>query len=202
MDTQRLVAILNLPQPPGPFVERAGVIVERTTANPLFANATPTLAQLAADLAALRLAQINRLLGPAAMKARNAALRLMKRDLQQLRAFVQSLADADPEHAAQIIESAGLFVLVRSVHVKPDFEIRQGATSGTVTAHIRSRGPGATYWWELSTDSKVWTTFPPTRVANNHFANLTPGTVYAFRYQVLTAAGLSEWSQIVTFMVK
>ncbi len=77
-----------------------------------------------------------------------------------------------------------------------------GATSGAVSARAKSRGRGATYWWECSTDQKTWAGSPATRIAQASFANLTPGTLYYFRFQALTKAGLSDWSQIVSFMVR
>jgi hypothetical protein len=41
----------------------------------------------------------------------------------------------------------------------------------------------------------------PNRVATMTFEGLTPGTTYAFRFKTLTRAGISDWSQIVAFMV-
>jgi hypothetical protein len=112
------------------------------------------------------------------------------------------LADNDPDKAAEIITAAGLGIKKVAVRNKPDLEIRQGATSGSAIAIAKSRGKGTTYWWAISMDQKSWTGSGPTRTAKQSFANLTPGTIYYFRFQTLTKDGMSDWSQIVAFMVK
>ncbi len=202
MDIVRLLAALKLPAEAVAFIAVAADMVQRVTNNPLLPNPSPSVAELTNDLANLRSAQANRKQGEAAMKARNDAMRVMRRALQNLRQFVQNTADNDPEHAATIIESAGMKVRVRPVRTKPDFEIRQGSIAGLVSTHVKSRGQSATYWVAFSTDQKSWTVCPPARLANGSVANLTPGTTYYFRYQVLTREGMSDWSQVVSFMVK
>jgi hypothetical protein len=86
---------------------------------------------------------------------------------------------------------------------KAELAVLQGASSGIAIARAKSRGRGAIYWWAVSTDQKTWVVEAlPTKKAKTSFANLTPGTTYYFRFQAFTAAGMSDWSQIVAFMVK
>jgi hypothetical protein len=126
----------------------------------------------------------------------------VKRDMENFRIFVQQNADTNEAQAAGIITSAGMLIKKVTVQDKPELALYQGATTGTARARAKSRGRGVTYWWEFSSDQKTWSSASATRVANTSFANLTPGTLYYFRFQALTKAGLSDWSQIVSFMVK
>jgi hypothetical protein len=203
MNTQRLVAVLNLSSTALGVLETGDATYAKVIASAaLSACTTPTPAAFKTDLDALRGAQAVKGTGKPATAARNAALKQVKRDMENLRIFTQQLADANEAQAAQIIASAGMSVKKVAVRNKPDLAIVQGATTGSAIARAKSRGRGATYWWEYSTDQKTWTNAPVTRVAKTSFANLTPGTLYSFRFQTLTKAGLSDWSQIVGFMVK
>jgi hypothetical protein len=202
MDPERLLAVLKLPPGATEFIERTSIILQRLGPNPYFPNPTPTMAILQADLTALRNAQSLKGNGKAATKARNVAMKTMKRDLQQLLSYVQGVCDANPLEAAAILASIAMYAKAFSAHDVPDLQVRQGPVTGSAVGRVKSRGPRATYWWQTSTDQKSWSTGAPTRKATESFANLTPGTTYYFRYQVLTAAGMSDWSQIISFMVK
>jgi Fibronectin type III domain len=203
MNTKRLVAVLNLPGPVPKLLEVGDTAHTSMTASTLLSTCTnPTPAGFKTDLDALRAAQAIKGNGPAAISARNDAQKQVRRDMINYRIFVQQSADANEAQAATIIASAGLALKKVTARTKPDLAIVQGATIGTAIARAKSRGPRATYWWSSSTDQKAWVSAPATRIAQATFAGLTPGTMYYFRFQVLTKAGLSDWSQVVGFMVK
>ena len=141
--------------------------------------------------------------GPVARAARDAAKEVVKRDVAALHVIVQQIADANPEQAEAVITAAGFFVRKVAPRNKPELAIYQGEVSGTVNVRAKARGRGTVYWWAVSTDQKQWTVQPlPTRKASTSFANLTPGTTYYFRFQTFNKSGMSDWSQIVSFMVK
>ncbi len=200
---QRLVAVLNLTSKATGTLEAGDAMYAKVTASTALSACTlPTPAAFKADLDALRAAQAVKGTGKAAIEARNLTQKQVKRDMENYRIFAQQLADANPAQAAEIIASAGLFVKKGTSFRKPNLAIAQGETSGSVIVRAKSRGRGTTYWWQISTDEKSWLSSPATRIAKTTFAGLTPGTVYYFRFQTLTKAGLSDWSQVVGFMVK
>jgi hypothetical protein len=201
MKEYRAIAVVALAYD-APGVIGYGDTMLKILGNQLFANSPLTAANFKLHLDDLRAKQAARRGGPAAIAARNSALQLVRLDIEGFRVFVQQLADATPDKAAEIITAAGMRVKKVRVTNKPDFEMRQGDASGSAVAIAKSRGKGTTYWWAFSSDQKSWTVTTPTRTASQSFANLTPGTMYYFRFQTLTKDGLSDWSQIVAFMVK
>jgi hypothetical protein len=206
MNAVRLIAVLLLEGGAPAMLERGDAMEQRFATSAFFLSPAPTPnptpAAFKADLDALRAAQALKGNGPAAVAARNVALKQVKRDFENLRIYTQQCADSNESEAAAIIAAAGMYVKKVAVRVKPDFAVVQGATTGSAIARAKSRGRGVTYWWEVSTDQKTWQGSLPTRKATGTFANLTPGTLYYFRFQVLTKAGMSDWSQVIAFMPK
>jgi hypothetical protein len=203
MPTYRDVAALNLPGPVPLVIERMDEMILGATNTPLLANSNPTVAAMTADNNTLRAKQAARGTGPAAINARDDALKQVKKNAENFRIFTQQVADANPSQAATIITSAAMFVKKVVVRQKPDFAVVEGLTSGTATANVKSRGRGATYFWSFSSDGKVWVALAlPTRKATATFTNLTPGTLYYFRFQVLTKTGMSDWSQVLSLIAK
>jgi hypothetical protein len=70
--------------------------------------------------------------------------------LEQLRAYVQTIADADLERAATLIQSAAMNVKRLTLRAKRVFAVHQGAVSGAVTLVTASGGHRASYEWQLS----------------------------------------------------
>jgi hypothetical protein len=203
METQRTLAVTKLPNSPRAALERTDVVLDKMTNSPVYSAASALLATLKTDRDALAKAQTakNEGGGRAATSVRDEALKTVKIDLQKILLFVQGLADTSPSQAASIIEGAGFRVRVVTVRHKPDLEIVQGPTPGTVVARAKARGPRTTYWFQFSTDQKTWSTTPPTRKSSTVISGLTPVSTYYFRYQALTDT-LSDWSQVVSFIVK
>ena len=74
--------------------------------------------------------------------------------------------------------------------------------TGTVTLAAKAAAKRASYVWQYSTDQKTWTTAPATLQSKSGVSGLTAGTQYYFRVQPLTTAGVGDWSQTVTLIVK
>jgi hypothetical protein len=54
---------------------------------------------------------------------------------------------------------------------------------------------------KYSLDQKTWTTLPITVKAKTGVSGLTVATTYYFRVQVVTSAGVDNWSQVVSALV-
>jgi len=174
------------------------------TNNAHFPTPTVPLATLQADVAALNTAEtavLSRTKG--AVEARNAKLAVVRTDLENLKTYVQSVAAvAAPSDADAMIESAGLTIRKVTLHDKPALAAKQGSVTGTVTLAAKAAAKRASYVWQYSTDQKTWTTAPATLQSKSGVSGLTAGTQYYFRVQPLTTAGVGDWSQTVTLIVK
>jgi hypothetical protein len=197
----RLLAALMLPEQVPLLIERVDFVISKMTGNAYFPNPIPTLAALTAANNTLRVAQVaagGR--GVGLVQARNSAQLVVMQLAQELLGVVQGVADANAASAAAVIESAGMFVRKVTPPARPAFAVTEGAVTGSARARVKSQGRNATYWWAYSTDQRTWVSAPVTRVASTTFSGLTAGTTYYFRYQAMTAAGLGDWSQVVSFM--
>jgi hypothetical protein len=114
----RYLVVLNLGRSAAQTLARGNGMVAGIGANPpVFPSPTPTLAEVTASAQTVMAAQTiagTRAKGTAS--ARNTKLSAYRTLLRQLGAHVQNVADANPETAAESIESAGLTyrVVVRS----------------------------------------------------------------------------------------
>lgn len=162
---------------------------------------TPLLAQTTTDLNALDAAQQLAHKGsPAQTADRNAKLKVVQSDARQLKAFVQSVADADLLNAQSIIESSGMSVAKKPLRTKPDLAATVGKVPTTATLSAKALKSKVAYQWQMSVDQKTWTDLPGTVKATTSVANLTPGTIYYFRFRTLTVAGLSDWSTVASLI--
>jgi hypothetical protein len=204
MSTGRFLGALKITNSAPKLLVRGDGMVLGVTGSSLLTGAATAAATLKTSLDLLRTKQAAvKTGGPPARAARDLARDQVKLDMQSLLAVVQQIADANPSQAEAVLTAAGMFVRQVTVRTKPDLAIFQGTSSGMVNVRAKSRGRGTTYWWAVSTDEKAWTVQPlPTKKAKTSFANLTPGTTYFFRFQTFNASGMSDWSQIISFMVK
>ena len=200
----RSIAVLKLSHRIKNIITFAQSVAEAMTSNTSFPSPNPPLATFQADITALSNAEaavLARTKG--AVQDRNAKLAVLKTDLENLKAYVQTVADAaNPTNAASIVESAGMTVRKVTLHDKPALAVKQGSVSGSVNLASKAAAHRAAYGWQYSTDQKTWTSLPETLQAKTGVSGLTAGTVYYFRVQALTKTGEGDWSQIVSLMVK
>ena len=121
--------------------------------------------------------------------------------LEDLRHYVQTICQADADNAAAIAESAGMRLKIFTKHVKAAFAVVQGHVSGSVVCSVKASAIPTTYYFSYSLDQKSWTSVPDVMVSKITISGLTPGQTYSFRFRTLDRKGLSDFSQIVTFMV-
>jgi hypothetical protein len=124
--------------------------------------------------------------------------------LQQLRAYVQNIADATPESGASIIESSGLAVRKSITRGKQQFAAKQGSLSGSAVVTAVSAGPRSSYEWQYSVDGgKTWVDAPSTTQGKTTVHGLPTATAVLFRYLAVTPkGGQGDWSAPLTLVVK
>src|ERR1700722_18895377 len=156
----RAIAVLKLSTNVKSFISFSqSVATCMTTASTTFPSPPPPMATFAADIAALVTAEtaaVARAKG--AVDTRNAKLQTVRTDLENLKAYVQAVADAaNPSNASAIIESSGMAVRKTTLHDKPTLGVKQGSVSGTVVIAAKAVGRRASYGWQYSIDQKSWT---------------------------------------------
>ncbi len=121
-------------------------------------------------------------------------------DLGSLRLEVFLLCKADPAHAEQIIEAAGM----RVKHVKVRVPQTAGAHDGPVahSVEITGNGKGA-HNFRWSTDDETWTVYPCNGTSSHIEYDLIEGGVYYFQCQkILTKGRIGDWSTSFSIKVK
>lgn len=200
----RSIAVLKLPRPVAVLVSVAKAVVVAMTGNAAFPNPQPTLAAIQtaiADLEAAEAAAQARTKG--AVATRNQKRKALVTLLEQLRGYVQTVADADAERAPALIQSAAMNVRKVTARAPRVFAVKQGSVSGALVLVTASAGHRASYEWEYSADAgKTWQAMPPTLQAKTSVTGLSAGTTYSFRYRSVTKAGASDWSAPVSTVVK
>ena len=200
---RRIIAVLKLLAAVAALSKQAKAIVAAMTNNAFFPTPNPPLPTVTNDIAALDAAEALALgKGKGTANARNAKKAVVIRDLQLLRNYVQMIADNDADHAEQIITSALMAIKKLTPRQKRETAVKQGIGSGIVELFAVRAAAKALYQWQMSTDMKVWTNLPQTFLTKTTVTGLVAGTTYYFRYQVVTRAGVSDWSQIISILVK
>jgi hypothetical protein len=196
-------ATLNLSPVVAVLLAQCLAIVNAMTGNAYFTTPSPTLAIVTAAIQALNLAQIAamaRTKGAAA--TRDLQQKALLKVMDELRAYVQAIANSMPGQEEAVILSAKMGVKVYATRPPHTFAALWGTASGSADLHAPFVAGRKSVFWQWSTDSKTWNDLPPTLKSSTTVANLTPGTTYYFRYRVLTKAGLSDWSQPVSLLMR
>ncbi|MFT3765229.1 MAG: hypothetical protein QM820_06890 [Minicystis sp.] len=198
------VAALMLPKTHKPLITYARAVHDHMLNNPNFPNPSPTLAVFAADIAAFEDAETqaaSRAKGAA--KARDARAKKVRGHLANLRHYVQTVADAQANHAdaAAVIESAFMTVRKKPTRTRPELSIKSTGVSGSVEISARAVAHTATYYWQYSLDQQTWINAPDTMTARTVIAGLTSAQRYYFRFRALTRGGEIGYSHVVSFVV-
>jgi Fibronectin type III domain len=85
---------------------------------------------------------------------------------------------------------------------KPELAAKQGDVSTVVVLVAKVLGLPAVYWYDYSLDQKTWTTVPQTTKASTVVSGLTPGQTYYFRFHAFSRKGLTDYSQVVSLLVR
>jgi hypothetical protein len=199
---RRRLVVPRLPRSAPALILKTHGILDGMAGNPYFPDPTPSLAVVAAALAELEEAQIvslSRTRGTC--QVRDDKRKVLGRLLGQLRGYVQSVADANPEHAGSIIEGSGMSEKRAAVQHKAPFALTRGPVSGSVVLKVRSAGDRARYAWQWSTDGVLWHDAPPTQQAQTTIKGLPVGKRCWFRFRVTLKDGVKDWSQALSIVV-
>ena len=202
---RRIIAVLKLPQRRVPlYVSRARAIVEAVGRSAWFPSPEPSLAVVTTaidDLAAAEAATLTRAMD-------TVSLRDTKRDalaalLEHLRIYVQAIADANPEHAATIIQSAGMSVKDARGPGPRVFRVKTKG-GGVVDVILPSAGDRAAYEVQYSLDGgKSWLGVPQavTNKTTVTVRGLKPGSTVSFRYRATVKGVTGDFSDVITVIV-
>ena len=202
--THRPTVALSLPKKVPALIVYAQGIVEHLTGNPYFPTPAPTIAAIIAaihDLQAAETAALARAKGSIAV--RNDKRKALIGLLQQVRSYIQAIADADAANAVAVIQSAGVAVRKTPTRHARVFAAKPGRVSGVATVIATSAARRASYEWQYSTDGgKTWVPAPATLQAKTTVAGLVPGSTVEFKYRAVTKTGEGDWSQPVALTVR
>lgn len=201
----KVYVVLRRPRQTGPFLSLAKAILSAVSnAKTTFPTPTPPLTQLTNDVNAFDTAQTSALThAKGAVQARNAAMAVVIADLDQLRAYVQTVADADPSNALAIAHSAGMDLRKTKTTSKNDLNAKPGKVSGSIAVSARVAGVRSSHEWQYSTDGgKTWISAPSSLQAKTTLTGFTPLTAVMVRHCAVTKAGPQDWSQPVTVNVQ
>jgi hypothetical protein len=200
----RSFVALHLPIPVPALLTYARSIVEAMTGNASFPSPAPPLATVTGAINALDAAETAALARTkGAVLLRNEKKSELVTLLQQLKSYVQSVADANRENATSIIGSAGMAVKKTPVRKPRVFAIKPGVVSGSVELVTAATGKRGAYEWESSTDGgKTWVTLPVTLQAKTTVTGFTPGVSVMFRARPVSKTGEGDWTQPASIIVK
>jgi len=202
--THRIIAVAKIPAADAALSTFTHALIASLTGNALVPNPNPsiaTLTDLGTKFDAAQTATKTRTAGTVAV--RNAARTALRVALSTEKATIQQLADANPEQAEALVASVGMSARMTATHVKPPFAAKSGAISGSVDLAVKAAATRASYEWAWSGDGgHTWTPVLPTLKAKTTITGLPVATTCQFRYRSVTKDGVSDWSQVITLVVK
>jgi hypothetical protein len=202
--TNRIGVALGLPRKVADLLLRAQGIHDAMAANSkTLPSPSPALAVLQTDISTLATKEAAaKTRTPGAVIDRDQALTVLRVDLNSERLYVESVVNANPASAAEIVADAGMSLFKVAAHSKPPLAVKAGATSGTVKIVAKATQGAKANDWQMSTDGgKTWIDLPSTTKASTSVANLTPSTTVQFRQRAITKAGEADWSLPVPHVV-
>jgi hypothetical protein len=201
----RIIAILKLPRWQVPLLlVRTKMIVERMTGNAWFPAPVPALPLVQAAIDDLSEAEARTLTrAPDSVAARDEKRVFLRIQLEMLKVYVQGIANANPEQAGSIIESAGMYVKRGRGPAGRVFGAKQGK-SGEVDLSAPKAGDRAAYEFQYSLDGGgTWLSLPEpfTTKTTATVPDLTPGSTVHFRYRASVKGAMGDWSNVIALIV-
>jgi hypothetical protein len=194
---------LKLPTRVPDLLVHARAIVAQMTGNSWFPAPVPALQTVQGAIDRLANAETAGLSGTRGLKEpRNAARAALINLLTRLKAYVQGVADENPEHGPSIVESAAMSVATRTLSPKPALSVFRGRTSGSVQLVAKAVAKVAGYEWQRRRGGETWTSLPQTMQAKTTAAGLSPGTTYSFRMRAVTRTGVGDWCEPVEYVMQ
>ena len=188
--TQKSYVSLKMPRQVAALITYVQGIIVALTNNAHFVTPVPSLSLIVAAVAALQQAEV-------AVQARTKGSVVARNDrkaalvtlLHQLRGYIQTTADADPENGAAIIQSSGLPARQVSPHKARVFTVKPGPISGSAEVLAPQAARRASYDWQTSIDGgKTWIDAGPSLQAKRTITGLPVGSTVLFRYREIGRA--------------
>ena len=139
--THRSIVVLKLPTKVSGLAATAQQMVTSMTGNAAFPTPAPALATVSSAISDFQTAEAAALVRTkGATATRNAKRRALVQLLEQLKTYVQTVADASASDSEGIIQSAGMAVRKTAVRAPRVFNAVQGDVSGSRQARHGVRG--------------------------------------------------------------
>ncbi|HEY0030017.1 MAG TPA: fibronectin type III domain-containing protein [Bacteroidia bacterium] len=184
-------------------IDRGNYIVSSMTGNPSFPSPVPSLATIKSNVVDLEAARVAALGGgvedTSNMHDKADKLEL---SLKLLAAYVESIANENPDTAETVIQSAGMEVKVMTTHSSPEFKVSITENPGEVrlvTKHNRN----STFIWQISTkpgEEGDWKQIDQTTRSRITVSKLDSGTRYYFRVARVDKSGIHPWSHVLNII--
>jgi hypothetical protein len=197
-----IIVVLSYARTIAGLITFAQTVVTKMTGNANFPNAAQILASLSNAITAYQNAVSSTKTTKGLKGQRSSTKQALVSALYQARDLVRTVAEANPESALAITESAGMTLGNRPTRNKPLIEVLQAALSGSVVCRAKAPGIPTNYFWSYSGDEKTWTSVPQGMKATVTVSGLTPGQTYYFRYYTSNRKGTSNLSQVFSILVK
>ena len=194
------LANLSVPQ----IIANADHYVQSMTGNTHFPAPTPTLAAVNAQVLVLKAA-----FNTAQTRAKGASnimhveLNTLKAMLKGLAGYVETMANANPANAENIINSAGMTAKKTAAHAPKVFSVVALKTPGVVRLNSKATR-GASYLYEMTTDQTLqtgWANIYFGSVVKFDKSGLVSGTRYFFRVAVSIKGIVGPWSHDLSVIV-
>ncbi len=198
---RRVRIALDLPKDAPGVITRAMLIANCVDGNKWFPAPVPPIADVRVAIAALQHAEVAaRSLTLGLATKRDVELGRVRQLLEQLKAYVQGIAQANLALAVAIVESAGMRFVKAGLPAVYDLKAEHDPVRNIVTLRARSAGEHALYYWQMSADGgKTWIDLGsrPTPKREKPVPGLARGQTYYFRYRAETPKLSTLWSASV-----
>jgi hypothetical protein len=179
--------------------------VTNMTGNAVFPNPTPPLATITTQV---NLLETNYNISVTRVKGSVAAMRTTEKQLliliKGLAAYVETIANADPENALKIISEAGMEPKKTAARPPKKFSLTNGKLSGTVVINDKAVVRG-TYLYQMTTDPNTPASWVQVYAGGNvkfTKTGLTTGTRYYFRAAISVKGIQGNWSAPLDILVQ
>jgi hypothetical protein len=136
---------------------------------------------------------------------KNEAKAALHLKLKALAAYVESIANADPEHAESIIASAGMPEKKLRTAVSHAFDVKLTNKPGEAMLTTKGVKRGA-YIYEMSSDPSLapasWSVIYQGVTMKFLKTGLVSGTRYFFRCSTIDKNGQSAWSSVLSVVIQ
>jgi hypothetical protein len=190
--------------PVSQVIANTKLYLQKMTGNASFATPNPTLAAISAQLTKL---EASYLLSQSRAKGTVSQMRTDLKTLvillKALAAYVEGIANADPDNAVTIIQSAGMVVKKTPNRAPKTFTAVVGKSPGSALLNTKAVSR-STYLYEMTTDptnAASWVQIAANLTVKFIKTGLTSGTRYYFRVAVVTKGIQGAWSHVLNVMI-